>query len=465
MIFKLLLVSITSLLLLTKSHKNDCGSLKTESECVNQDQCEWRRSKRNSRCCKESKINRAPAAPKNLIFMIADGLGPNYNAAYRLFKNVDETILDKYLVGTFSTRAANQTIIDSASSATALSTGILPKNTQIGTDIHINPISNIFEAAKEKGKGIGVISNTRVTHATPASFSSHVAFRLFEDLIGFQQGTRIAGDVDILFGGGKRYFDGTRNGNTFNLIEDYLDFGWNSLPLDKTDLLSLDKDDLPSIGLFTHSSFPDYLQRKYDPQNNEIPSLLDMTKKALELLDDNYGHIYDDGFMIMIESGQMDWGGHANDLPYLLNEIDEYYDTLDYIINDFIANRQFDDTLVVMVSDHDTGGLVLGRESHWNKSQLIYSPYGFPIKPNDDTTQAQTNNIFQYDPLVVPSPLDELVNANMYEFFVEPAMYATRTAFTVALMVNDLVIVNDDFTEVFDIIQAYYIEELTQAEK
>ena len=99
------------------------------------------------------------AAPKNIIYMIGDGMGPAYTTAYRYFKDdantkvVEPTIFDSMLVGMAHTYPDDDTIVtDSAAGATALSTGTKSYNGAIAVDTHKAHLETMLEMAKKKAK-------------------------------------------------------------------------------------------------------------------------------------------------------------------------------------------------------------------------------------------------------------------------------------------------------------------------
>ena len=217
-------------------------------------------------------------------------------------------------------------------------------------------MGTILEALKRKGKGTGLIATKSVTDATPASFASHTLNRNFQNLIAKQLAT-LHQDyewtnctiTDILMGGGKMFFDSWG----FN-ESSYDEYGWNKYLNDNTTLYTLCEQDLPVIGLFADNEIPYYL----DVLNteNDYPSLLDMSRISIDLLNKSY---FDDGFFIMIEGSRIDSCGHSNDVACILNEMEQFYDAVQYVID--WANKD-EDTLVVVLADHQTGGLTIGRE-------------------------------------------------------------------------------------------------------
>eukprot|EP01084_Bolivina_argentea_P234651 395041_1 len=414
--------------------------------------------------------------PQNLIIMIGDGLGNNYNTAYRIYNNLTSTILDNYFIGKYSTSGiypyTSQIVIDSAAGAEALASGYLPTNNELGLNKFDNPISNILEAGKLSGKGIGIISTTRVTHATPAAFSAHVFHRDLENLVAKQQGMSNSNGypfgIDILFGGGKRHFEaqyssGSRRKDNWDFISNYSNYGWNSLIYNSTELELLTINDLPSIGLFTSSHFPFYMDRnELKNDYNSIPNLLNMTQKAIELLSSKYNN---EGYILMIEGSRIDHCGHRNDIACLLHEMDEYYMTMNYVINNEFVN--LNNTLITFLADHETGGLSLGRSTDlYVPSLRKYMDSMAPYNNKDLSKQyAQTDEQFIFDPLI-PNLDNNLYNivaqSNMYQWYYKPIKYAKLSA----NYINSYIISNNlNIQQTIQFIQNNFIKNLTNSEK
>jgi hypothetical protein len=139
-----------------------------------------------------------PTAPKNMIFFIGDGFGPASVTLARVVANRTSLTMDHYFVGTSRTFSSSNTITDSAAGATAFSCAMKTYNAAIAVDdnlvseflISINRLTHthtlslssasrqkacgtVLEAAKRKGMATGLVATSRITHATPASFSAH----------------------------------------------------------------------------------------------------------------------------------------------------------------------------------------------------------------------------------------------------------------------------------------------------
>ncbi len=299
------------------------------------------------------------AQSKNLIVFIGDGMGPAQVTAARIYAQemleMDELNMDDYYVGQAMTQADRSSresglVTDSASSATAFGTGNKTYNGAISVsneDI-AKPFASVIEAAEMKGKATGIISTARITHATPASYASHVRSRGNENAIAMQY---LTSGVDVIFGGGKRQFITEDEGGKRkdkNLISDFEQAGYTFIE-DKDQLMQL-KEEEQVLGLFSNSHIPYVLDR-----DESVPTLAEMTQQAINILSQD-----EDGFVMMIEAGRIDHAGHANDLPSVVQETLEF----DAAVKAGIEFAMKDgNTSVVVTADHETGGLSLSRDN------------------------------------------------------------------------------------------------------
>lgn len=291
------------------------------------------------------------AAPKNVILFIADGAGPATLTMARDYLRSrtgrDELALDAIQVGSVRTHSSDSRITDSAASATAMSAGVKTYNGAIAVDTLRRPVATILEAAEAAGMATGLVATSRITHATPAAFAAHVPSRNMEDEIARQM---LDHDVDVLFGGGRRHFTpdsalgGTR-ADSLDLLARAREAGY-AVVLDREGFSGVQT---PALGLFT----PSHMAYEIDRDSTLEPSLAEMTVKAIDLLKDD-----EDGFFLMVEGSRIDHAGHANDAAAHLHDL-LAYDRAVAAALDFA--RQSGETLVVSVSDHETGGLSLGR--------------------------------------------------------------------------------------------------------
>jgi alkaline phosphatase len=205
---------------------------------------------------------------------------------------------------------------------------------------------SVVEAAESAGMATGLVVTTRITHATPAAFSAHVPERGMESEIASQQ---IASNIDLLVGGGRQFFlPGSAGGSREDgrdLLAEAAAAGYVVLDA-YADLDTLSS--LPVLALLS----PDHMPYEVD-RPDDFPSLSVMTERAIELLSDDQ-----DGFFLMVEGSRIDHAGHANDISGHLHDILAY----DAAVSTALRFARNDgQTLVVSVSDHETGGLTIGR--------------------------------------------------------------------------------------------------------
>lgn len=300
--------------------------------------------------------------PKNIIYMIGDGMGMAHLTAYRHYKNstaskiglgdqaVPKTLFDKNFVGVASTLPEDDTLVtDSAAGATALSSGEKTYNGAIALDNDKTATFTLIERAKQLGMLTGTVSTSQITHATPASFWAHNVSRRNEQQIAdaaFDDRMDGKFKTDLLLGGGKAFL--IREDR--DLTKEFQQAGWQYTG-ELTQLEQLTK--LPALGLFADKGLG------YAIDNPQLPNRLEvMTEKALQLLNANNPN----GFFVMIEGSQIDWCSHANDIACAMEEMKDFEQTLAKVLE---FAKKDGNTLVVLTADHSTGGLTVGANKQY----------------------------------------------------------------------------------------------------
>ncbi|QBY05918.1 alkaline phosphatase [Thalassotalea sp. HSM 43] len=310
-----------------------------------------------------------PPLPKNIIMIVADGMGPVYPSAYRFWQDdantakVESTIFDKVLVGSSSTTPssyaknqaidgqhtpANSYVTDSAASATALATGVKTYNGAIGVDVHLKPQLTVLEYAKQRGKRTGIAVTSQIVHATPASYiAKNESRRNYNAIADDYLDSTIDGELkaDVMLGGGVSYFQREDR----NLIAEFSEQGYQYLS-DFTQLNKVQSGD-KLLGLFAPVAIDNNVDLNY--QN----PLTQMTKAAVKALDNS------NGYFLLVEASQVDWGGHANDMAYAMGEMHDLAMTMEYL-HAYVAEHP--NTLVVLTADHNTGGMSIGSSGKYN---------------------------------------------------------------------------------------------------
>lgn len=317
-----------------------------------------------------SPIFNSPKHKKNIIFMVPDGCSPSAMNLARQYKihrdglsNDTNLNIDPFIIGTVETSSYSSLITDSAAAGTAFATGIKTYNGAIGVDPEEKPKGTIMEALKQMGYTTGLVVTTKITDATPAVFAAHVNSRSLENEIAEQYFTPMIGDrtVDLLIGGGKCHFipqteEGSCREDDTNLISKAKENGWTYVD-QKEEFLSLDysSTSLPFMGFFADEK----MAYEIDRDDTKEPSLAEMTTFALNLLAEQTKD-KDQGFFIMIEGSRVDHTSHDNDAGAVGPEI-LAYDEAWKAATEFVDNSR-DDTIIVSVADHETGGIALAYD-------------------------------------------------------------------------------------------------------
>lgn len=284
--------------------------------------------------------------PRNVILMIPDGFGPASVTLARQAKG-SPLALDGFITGSVGTASTDSGVTDSAAGATAYASGIKTYNGAIGVDTLRQPVGTVLEGAKARGMRTGLVTTTRLTHATPAAFAAHVPSRNMEVEIAAHM---MARNVDVLFGGGVEFFipqPAGRRTDDRNLLTEAEAAGYTVV---ETLRGMRAVTTTPVLGVFSVS----HLDYEVDRDPAAQPSLAEMTRKALELLADDAA-----GFFVMIEGGRIDHAGHANDPVGHLHDILAYDEAVQVTLDFARADGR---TLVVSAADHETGGMSLGRD-------------------------------------------------------------------------------------------------------
>ncbi len=321
--------------------------------------------------------------PKYVLFYIGDGMGVAQRTIAEYYQDYiqEEELEMNHLpsIGMYSTQSNNSYIPDSAATATAMSAGVDTNNGQIATqplddnqlssenadeeklkiqdiDTEADEMVNLGDGLHDAGLPIGVVTTTRITHATPAAFTSHSNDRDNESLIAEEQ---LEFEPELLVGGGTSYLtpqseEGSKREDDRNLIQEYEDKGYTYF--DDIDAFNSTVSDTqtPELATFNDS----HLDYEIDTPD-DAPGLSEITQSSIDYMYNNY----EDGFFMMIEGGRIDQAAHANDAPAMLQETLEFESAIQAGLEFY--EQHADETLIVVGADHETGGLGLGDESNY----------------------------------------------------------------------------------------------------
>lgn len=330
---------------------------------------------------------------KNVILLIGDGMGDseitmarNYEkGAGGFFEGIDAVPL----TGSYTTYALTKDgkpdyVTDSAASATGWSTGTKTNNGALGVNIKGDTLKTILELAKDQGFATGDITTSEIQDATPAALFSHISER---DCYGPEEMVKdcpdealekggpgsvteqlLAGRPDITMGGGAESFGQTATGGEYKgkTLEVQAKERGYQIVRTATELANVTKadQDAPVLGLFDDGNMPvswagppavhqGYLQpaakcTENPERGSEVPTLVDMTTKTIDLLKGSEKG-KNKGFFLQVESASIDKRDHAADPCGQIGETVAF----DQAVNAAIDFAKEDgNTLVIATADH-----------------------------------------------------------------------------------------------------------------
>lgn len=298
----------------------------------------------------------ADAMPKNIIILFADGTTSSQYEFGRYSSSllrqqsfaITDVVMSQGQYQLMKTESANYFVTDSAAAASAMSTGHKVNNGSISTTPDGNTPSTIMKVAKDKGKKIGLLSTASIYDASPAAFSVHAKSRRENDWI-VDQYLELA--PDVLMGGGANYFlpntiAGGKRQDGKNVIEAFQAKGYQYINTpNQLNQIKSSK----VLGLFAEED----LDYEIDRNSKETPSLSQLLKAALQVLNRDSKQGKDKGFVLFAENENTDSAGHQNDVAALMRDLWVFDDAVKVALE---FQKQNPDTLVIVTGDHETGG-------------------------------------------------------------------------------------------------------------
>ena len=319
--------------------------------------------------CQLAASRKSEKVAKNAIFFIGDGMGPAQMTAGRLYKGGSfyKMNYEKFeYTGYSKTYSSDNYTTDSAAGATALAAGVKSYNGSISMsdpkwekDNQAKELQTLADLAKAQGKSVGIITTTRITHATPACYFAHVLNRDSESEIAQQV---LDSDVDLWMGGGRNHFlpksmggKRTDGRNILNIMKEKGAY----VPSTLEGIKKIRKLDHQVLALFSDSHIG------YKQSGQSEAKLDDMVKEAIRLLSQN-----PKGYFLLVEGGRVDHASHINHEERMMTEMVDLDNAIGYAMD----NVNLRDTLIVLTADHETAGVAISgygpHESAEGKSIL-----------------------------------------------------------------------------------------------
>jgi alkaline phosphatase len=284
------------------------------------------------------------AERRSAILFIGDGMGTSQLSLGRMgARRLGRTYhFDRFsLTGLCGTRAQDALVTDSAAAATALATGVKTSLWSLGMDADGAWRETMLEVAHDAGYATGVVTTTRVTHATPAGFTTHVWHRREEREIARQlaEGMSSRGFPQVLMGGGARNFS-TEQLDAMSGAEYAVCFTPAELRAAQGPRV---------VALLASSHLPYVVDG--DP---ERVSLAELTRRAVEALEAE-GKPY----VLMVEGGRIDHACHQHDAAASLRDQLDFDEAVGWALD---RAAQDPNLLIVATADHATGAMGISED-------------------------------------------------------------------------------------------------------
>lgn len=274
-------------------------------------------------------------APKKIILLIGDGMGLAAIHAGLIANHGDLNMARFHYIGFSETAAADAGNTDSAAGGSAMAIGYKTNNRYIGMGPDDQNKINLVDTLSLFGIKSGIITAGDLTDATPAVFYAHQLDRSYNGAIA---NDLLNSKAEVLVGSNRKAFEQNKNSR---LLADLKTKGFqitNSL----TDFEK--QHDGKQLVLLDDSATRPVIKGRGDMLKKSLSHTMQILSKNKP------------GFFIMAEGAQIDYGGHTNDLPYLVSELHDF----DRTIAEALRFADEDgETLVIVTADHETGGLTL----------------------------------------------------------------------------------------------------------
>ncbi len=325
--------------------------------------------------------------PRRIIHMVSDGMSAGTltcaDHLSQIVRNRPTTWLQLYnhpaaRFGMMNMRSLNSLVTDSSAASSSWGCGVRIINGMVNQAGDGTPLRHLYEILGDARWRRGLVTTAEITHATPAGFASSVSDREKASAIASQY---LTGRVDVLLGGGAKFFDKAYRLDKRDLLADFRKAGY--AVMDKAAQLA----DAPTgkqwLGLFGRTHLPFTVDHVNDPKlHAAVPTLAAMTAAALRRLQD------ETHFILQVEGARVDHGCHNNDAAAALYDQIAFDEAIDVCLE---FQKRDPETLIVITTDHGNGNLALNGsgdaygQSTWEFRRLLkvkqsFSAMAKPLK-------------------------------------------------------------------------------------
>lgn len=302
---------------------------------------------------------------KNIIFMVSDGMSTGtlnmadlyLNRKYGRGSNWLQLYKDQRVSrALMDTASASSIVTDSSAASSSWGGGVRVKNGVLNIGPNGEKHLPIWQKFKKAGKMAGCVTTVPITHATPAGFCVNNDSRSAQEDIAEDYHNL---GFDVMMGGGNNYFNSLLRKDKKDVYAAYKKKGWQVVHTRK-DMLAADNSK-PILGVFADDALPYSIDRQNNRSLTEAaPTLAEMAQKAIDRMKN-----HNNGFVLQVEAGKVDWGAHANDIAALLYDQVAFDEAVKVAI-DFAEKDG--NTLVVITTDHGNAnpGVIYGKNADKN---------------------------------------------------------------------------------------------------
>ena len=313
-------------------------------------------------------------APKYIFYYIGDGMGMNHVLNAQIYSNEvlgnDSTLtmLTFPVAAMARTHSASSDVTDSAAAGTALATGHKTRNDMLGVTPDSVAVTSIAKTLFDNGWGVGLVTTVAIDDATPGAFYAHVPSRSEYMTVGrtlAESGYQFAAGAGLRAARDK---EGVKTGLLDYFAEQGVTVasGVDGLKAEADRLLLLSDDTVRTWNVgYTIDSIPGALT---------LPAMTAAGMRQLQ-------KVSPDRFFMMVEGGNIDHAGHANDGGTILREVINFDQSLKLAYDFYLAHP--DETLIVVTADHETGGMSVGTTTT-----------GYAVKPHTVAAQKVSKEVF-----------------------------------------------------------------------
>ncbi len=310
------------------------------------------------------------AKPRHIIHMVADGMSMgtltlsdhfSWLLRQRGLRWMELCQRPETVFGWVNMRSLNSLVTDSSAASSSWGSGSRVVNGVVNRLPDGRDLRPLYSVLDEAGWKRGLVTTTEITHATPAGFVANASSRDTAEVISAQYLVR---KVDVLLGGGRKFFDPAWRKDKRDLRGDFRAHGY--CVMDRASDLAAAPLSQRWLGTFASSHLPFTLDHIADPElMASVPTLARMTQAALAKLE------REDRFILQVEGGRVDHGAHNCDIVAALRDQVAFDEALEVCVE---FQRRVPDTLLIVTTDHGTGNPGLnGTGSAYKESSPLFA--------------------------------------------------------------------------------------------